>query len=366
MSPGDLSIAAAGAALVFLAVRDVLLALAHLDRNGPIGAAVQHVVWRGARALGERWPGRRRELCAAAGPLMLVVTIGTWAACYMVGFALVVWPHLPGGFVHMQGGPMAGTFSEALYFSGTAGTTLGFGDIAPTNGFTRLLAVGEALLGLAMLTGVVSYLLNCTGAAVDRNLATLTIHEEAGAQEDGVGFVIRVVGEEGEAALGMRLDTITATLRAYYVRAYHYPMVHLYYRSNDPAFDPEPALRTALEAAIAGHLVGARAEARTARASAMHLGRILTRLMRLVAAGFMPPAVRHAIAHPTPGEADRALIAAVRARLRAELPAEDMPATYDEAALALASQGRTFLEALDGLTRWRRDHPRPEGLVGLP
>jgi len=44
--------------------------------------------------------------------------------------------------------------SEALYFAWVTGTTVGYGDLVPTLGITRVLAILAALLGIT-LTGII-------------------------------------------------------------------------------------------------------------------------------------------------------------------------------------------------------------------
>lgn len=46
------------------------------------------------------------------------------------------------------------SFSSALYFAWVTGTTVGYGDIAPTVGATRFLAIIVAILGI-MFTGII-------------------------------------------------------------------------------------------------------------------------------------------------------------------------------------------------------------------
>ncbi len=46
------------------------------------------------------------------------------------------------------------SISEALYFAWVTGTTVGYGDLVPTLGITRLLAIIVAILGIT-LTGII-------------------------------------------------------------------------------------------------------------------------------------------------------------------------------------------------------------------
>ena len=48
------------------------------------------------------------------------------------------------------------TFIDALYFSGSVYTSLGFGDIVPANG-GQVLAVSEAVTGLVLIAWTASY-----------------------------------------------------------------------------------------------------------------------------------------------------------------------------------------------------------------
>lgn len=57
-------------------------------------------------------------------------------------------------------------FGDALYFSLTTITTLGYGDIAPSTGAARFLAMWEALLGIFLVVVAVGAYV---GAAADRN-----------------------------------------------------------------------------------------------------------------------------------------------------------------------------------------------------
>jgi hypothetical protein len=355
-----------GALLALLTVVDVALTLLHLDLDGPVGTRVQAVTWWAMRALARTVPGRHRAVLAMAGPVMAAFTVATWSMTFFLGYALMILPLLPAGFLHTQGFHVAPSMRLALYISGTAGTTLGFGDLVPVDGLPRFLTVSEALLGLALLTCVLGYVVTLMQALAQRNLTVLTIHGETGSADDGVAFVARVLTDEDDVALVRRLDAITQALRVFYVHCHHYPLMHLYYRSHERAFDPEPAFRTALEAAIAGNVYGEREEGRRVRAAVMHLGGIMERLMHLMAQDYLGTPLDRKLDHGRPQAQDEELVEAVTARLEEVLPHEG-PRMFggQEAAIRLAYHGRLFLAALDRRTDWRRDHQRPADHVGL-
>jgi hypothetical protein len=79
----------------------------------------------------------------------------------VVGFALIIWPHLPEAFALNQGLDAAEqeSFVDALYLSMVNLTSLGYGDIVPTSDLLRLLGPLETLIGLGLLTASISWIL---------------------------------------------------------------------------------------------------------------------------------------------------------------------------------------------------------------
>ena len=74
----------------------------------------------------------------------------------------MLWPHFPDGFrFATELGPAAGQqgFVDALYMSLVTLGTIGYGDISPASDVLRLLVPLEALVGFALLTASVSWLL---------------------------------------------------------------------------------------------------------------------------------------------------------------------------------------------------------------
>lgn len=145
-----------GGLLVAVVLRDLFHTIFHPGGQGVLSRLVLRTTWRCARAVG----GRER-LGELAGPLGVVAVIGTWAASVVLGGALVYWASLPEGFSYATGldpGSRAG-FLDALYVSLVAMTTLGLGDIVPTAGWLRVVTPLQAMLGFALLSAAVSWVL---------------------------------------------------------------------------------------------------------------------------------------------------------------------------------------------------------------
>lgn len=146
---------AGGALLIVIALRDVFHTLLHPAGTGKLSPLLFRAVWRIARRIG-------RRAARQAGPLAVVATILTWAALLMVGWGLIYWPHLPEQFQIAEGVNASEQDSvlDAIYLSGVALATLGFGDIVAEEATLRLALVAEALIGFSLLTASISWVLS--------------------------------------------------------------------------------------------------------------------------------------------------------------------------------------------------------------
>jgi hypothetical protein len=112
-------------------------------------------VWRAFRLT-----GARSRLFSLAGPAALVAVIATWAALLVLGWALIFWPHMPGGFLFEPSvRSSSGNFLHALDVSLVSLTTLGSSGVTPEADALRLIVPVEALLGFGLLSASISWLL---------------------------------------------------------------------------------------------------------------------------------------------------------------------------------------------------------------
>src|SRR5882762_6256260 len=97
---------------------------------------------------------RRENFLGYFGPLSLIFLLALWAMGLIFGFALLQYG--AGEHFRLSGEPM--TFGVLVYHSGETFFTLGYGDIIPSSGVARALAVLEAGLGFGFLGVVIGYL----------------------------------------------------------------------------------------------------------------------------------------------------------------------------------------------------------------
>ncbi len=147
-----------GVALVLVALRDIFQQLFRPGGAGSLSRGLMRGIW----TLFRRLAARRPALLLLAGPSVFLTIVAVWVTLLVVGWALIFWPHLPGGFRYASGldPSRAEGLGEALYLSLVTLTTLGYGDITPTGATVRVLAPLEALVGFGLLTAAISWLLS--------------------------------------------------------------------------------------------------------------------------------------------------------------------------------------------------------------
>lgn len=162
----------AGAALVMAALRDLFHTLWHPTRHAGLSRLVMATLWRLARHLRVR--GR---VVGLVGPLAMVAVVGLWAGTIILGWAIVYWPHMPEAFTVAPGSRAAEqpALLDSVYLSLVMVATLGLGDISPAEGWLRLVSPLEALVGFALLTASVSWVLEIYPALTRRRVLAIRL-----------------------------------------------------------------------------------------------------------------------------------------------------------------------------------------------
>ncbi|MFE0252358.1 potassium channel family protein [Streptomyces sp. NPDC059010] len=161
-----------GAGLVMVGLRDLFHTLWHPTRHGGLSRVVMTALWRLARRL-----RARRRVVGLIGPLAMVTVVGMWAGTVIIGWAIVYWPHMPESFAFSPGSKAAQepALLDSLYLSLVTVATLGLGDIAPGEHWLRLVSPLEALVGFALLTATVSWVLEIYPALTRRRVLAIRL-----------------------------------------------------------------------------------------------------------------------------------------------------------------------------------------------
>lgn len=137
--------------MVVFALQEVFRDLFHPTMTGTFSDYAGRIIFRLFR--------RSRSFLSLAGPLSLIVVIFGWTVLLGVGFALIYWSD-PGAFQPLaaQAPETQLGFWRMLAFSLQAMTTLGSTDLMPAADWLRILMTVEALIGFALVTASVSWI----------------------------------------------------------------------------------------------------------------------------------------------------------------------------------------------------------------
>ena len=147
----------AGAALIVIALRDIVHELFHPELSGSLSRMLARALWRAAHLA-----GRPRTVLRHMGPVILISIGAVWVALVAIGAALIYLPRLPQGFDVGPGLNSAERtgFLTAVYVSFVMLTSVGAGDITPKAPGVRMFAAAEPILGLVLICAWITWVLS--------------------------------------------------------------------------------------------------------------------------------------------------------------------------------------------------------------
>ncbi len=209
---------ASGSLLLLLAAWDTVLTLLHPTARGPLSYVANRGTWRVTQTLSRRLL-RGRGL-SYAGPLAVVINVLAWVVALWLGFALIYLPFVD-SFAFAPSTPFQGRgFGEALYISGTALTTVGFGDVVATGMVFRLATIAEAASGFGILSGAIAYVLSVYPLLSDLRSTGIQMADSGALELDGATQVVRSAGPSELAAVVRELTENHEHLRRFPVLYY--------------------------------------------------------------------------------------------------------------------------------------------------
>lgn len=178
-------------------------------RNFKLTAYFYRRTWIPWRKIASRikTPSRQQNFLGYFGPLSLILLLAFWAAGLILGFALIQFGI--GG--HEQLGNERMTFGRLMYHSGETFFTLGYGDIVPTSGPARALAVCEAGMGFAFLGVVIGYIPVVYSSFSRREIQISMFDARAGSPPSAAELLLRLAGRSEDP--GMDQKTLDDVLR---------------------------------------------------------------------------------------------------------------------------------------------------------
>ena len=144
---------------------------------------------------------RQQNFLGYFGPLSLILLLVFWAAGLIFGFALMQYGI--GGHEQLNQEPL--TFGRIVYHSGETFFTLGYGDIVPTSGAARALAVIEAGMGFAFLGVVIGYIPVVYSSFSRREIQISMLDARAGSPPSASELLVRLAGRSGDPGVDQRV-----------------------------------------------------------------------------------------------------------------------------------------------------------------
>jgi hypothetical protein len=142
-------------------------------------------------------PSRQHNFLGYFGPLSMIMLLAFWAACLILGFALLQYGI--GGHEQLGNEPI--TFGRIVYHSGETFFTLGYGDIVPTSRGARALSVVEAGMGFAFLGVVIGYLPVVYASFSRREIQISMLDARAGSPPTATELLVRLAGTTENPAI---------------------------------------------------------------------------------------------------------------------------------------------------------------------
>ena len=235
-----------GIAVVAVVLSDVFRSVVlprATERSLRLGPLLGTGVLRAVLAWARRRPTRRHAVLGALGPLLIVFEMLIWVGLLIAGYALMF--HALGEGLKPHPG-----FGDALYAAGSVFLTTGLSGQEAVAPGTRLVAVVAAFSGLAVVTLVVTFLLQVQTALQRREVLVLRLSARTGPRPSGVSILLahaRLGSESPDLLRGFfaAWEEWTADVLLTH-RAYP---VLVYFRSTDEECEWLAALGAVLDAA---------------------------------------------------------------------------------------------------------------------
>ena len=220
-----------GLVLLGLVAFDIWATVLHTGLESPLSNRFHRSGWRVITAVSRRVPFGT-PLREAALPLLIAGLISLWIMLIFFGFAAlyVPWLDAPGAFNIAEGATRHR--SDALYLSGTAISTLGFGDLTPEAWPVRAMVVLEGMSGMATISLSIAYVLAIYPTLARLRVCVTALEAEVGGRANGLPLLRRYLHDDGRwsgdldarlRALALELLALTENHESHPVLYYNHP-----------------------------------------------------------------------------------------------------------------------------------------------
>lgn len=239
MSARELTLIAAGSAIVAAAVLDLFLTVFNYDGFTFVAGRYQRVLWRTLIAATAAIPARPRTAARSLGSAMLLpATVAWWLAAEITGFALVFAGGMNAGRFRLGPGLHPG-LGTAYYLSAGAETSLTFGDAVPNQDLYRALVDLQTVVGLTTFTVALGYLVTTYGVLGELDSLHNTVRRHARDPSTPASILARHYRGGVATELTDLLQVLSERLERYDGGLRRYPVVFYFHTRRTRRSVPE-------------------------------------------------------------------------------------------------------------------------------
>jgi len=226
----DILLTIAGAAILVLVFYDIYATILRATKHsGPFSTSLNRVLWwiatRSTQMLDRR---RRHRILSIIGPLLMPLIIAFFILMLFTGFALLYMPRMDTDF-KIDAAAHGNSIFQAFYFSGVTFLTIGYGDILPISGVTRVLALIEGAAGIAIFSLSITYLLTVYRALERKRTVALKFYHQARQGADISGFISSHFARGRFHSLTESLREATRDLQELLESHLEHPVIHYFH-----------------------------------------------------------------------------------------------------------------------------------------
>jgi hypothetical protein len=225
----------AGALVTLAILLDIFLTVLYARAGTAlISPVVSRTIWRMFRRVSRPFGRHRGKALSFCGPAILVALIFVWAAGLALGSALIIHPHLGGG-IRMSEGSTPRDFMSALYAGGTSLSFVGTSDFKPQSAGFQALYLLNSLIGMSVMSLVLTYVMQIYSALKSRNVLGLEIQTLSGETGDAAELIAGL-GPRGQFTSGFSNLTNLASNAASVKESHHFYPLLFYFRFAEPYY----------------------------------------------------------------------------------------------------------------------------------
>jgi hypothetical protein len=220
----------AGVAILVMVFYDIYATILRATKHsGPFSTLLNRGLWWIAKRATQQLSRRRRHrFLSPVGPLLMPSLIAFFILMLLTGFALIYLPRMETEF-KVDDAAHSSKIFQAFYFSGVTFLTIGYGDILPVSGVTRMLALIEGAGGIAVISLSITYLLTVYRALERKRAVALKFYHQARQGADISGFISSHFARGRFHSLTESLREATRDLQELLESHLEHPVIHFFH-----------------------------------------------------------------------------------------------------------------------------------------